>query len=286
MEKERLNLRIEQCNPKMMFTWQGARRCSQKEKHSHEFIELAFVLSGNANYHIDGRIVEVSAGDLLIFNPGVEHQCMITETGEPEITEFIVAFSGIKLKEYEWDFIPLPEPGNLMHTEGELKQKIYKLCLAMSAEKEVWQVGRYHLLRAYLIELLMFVLRDQSDPIKDDIERYSFESANKKYIVSQIVSYFEDHYHEKISLDKIADNMYLSSFYISRIFKSELGETPINYLINIRLEKAKELLLADETMSVQTAAACVGYKDAYYFSRLFKKKYGYAPSRARIETNG
>ena len=64
----------------------------------------------------------------------------------------------------------------------------------------------------------------------------------KKYVVEQIVNYFEDHYSEKISLESIAENMYLSTFYISKIFKSETGDTPIRHLINIRLEKAREIL--------------------------------------------
>ena len=50
--------------------------------------------------------------------------------------------------------------------------------------------------------------------------------GNKKYVVEQMIEYFEDHYAEKISLDQIAENMYLSPFYISKIFKSETGASP------------------------------------------------------------
>ena len=109
----------------------------------------------------------------------------------------------------------------------------------------------------------------------------AFESANKKYVVEQIMNYIEDHYSEKISLDQIAENMYLSPFYISRIFKSETGNAPIRYLINIRLEKAKELLEGGYEGSIQEVAAQVGYDDAYHFSKLFKKRYGISPSQAR-----
>lgn len=55
---------------------------------------------------------------------------------------------------------------------------------------------------------------------------YAFESVNKKYVVEQIVSYFEDHYAEKISLDTIAENMYLSPFYISKILRARQGKLP------------------------------------------------------------
>ena len=109
----------------------------------------------------------------------------------------------------------------------------------------------------------------------------SFESANRKYLVEKITDYFEDHYAEKISLDRIAGNMYLSTFYVSRIFKAETGNTPIHYLIDIRLTKAYNLLTQNLEMSIQEIAAQVGYEDAYHFSKLFKKKYGVAPSAVR-----
>jgi AraC-like DNA-binding protein len=100
-------------------------------------------------------------------------------------------------------------------------------------------------------------------------------------VVDQILSFFEDHYDEKISLDQIAENMYLSPFYISKIFKSETGDTPIRHLINIRLDRAKELLEEGYEGSIQEIAAKVGYDDAYHFSKLFKKHFGLTPTQAR-----
>ena len=86
-------------------------------------------------------------------------------------------------------------------------------------------------------------------------------------------------------MDHIAENMYLSPFYISKLFKSETGDTPINYLISLRMEKAKELLDRNPALSIQEVAAQVGYEDAYHFSKLFKKYYGLSPMyyKARIE---
>ena len=102
--------------------------------------------------------------------------------------------------------------------------------------------------------------------------------------MEKIIDYFEDHYADKISLDQIAGNMYLSPFYISRIFKAETGNTPIHYLIDIRMEKAMEFLRQEAGLSIQEAAARVGYDDAYHFSKLFKKKFGISPSAARGST--
>jgi YesN/AraC family two-component response regulator len=71
--------------------------------------------------------------------------------------------------------------------------------------------------------------------------------------------------------------MYLSPVYISKIFKEETGESPINYLIKIRLEKAKDILLNGNGGSIKSIANQVGYDDVYHFSKLFKKYYGISP---------
>ena len=127
------------------------------------------------------------------------------------------------------------------------------------------------------------MLHELSDPIEPS-KGYAFESVSKKYVVERIVSYFEDHYNEKISLDQIAENMYLSPYYISKIFKSETGDTPINYLISLRMQKARELLDENPEQSIQAVAMAVGYEDAYHFSKLFKKYFGLSPLyyKARI----
>ena len=86
---------------------------------------------------------------------------------------------------------------------------------------------------------------------------------------------------EKISLDLIARNMYLSSAYISKIFKEETGEAPINYLIKMRLERARIQLESDNGQSIKAISNSVGYDDVYYFSKLFKKYYGMSPVHYR-----
>ena len=79
-----------------------------------------------------------------------------------------------------------------------------------------------------------------SNPHTEAQQLCEFKTVNnRKYIVDKIKKYMEEHYREKISLDQIATNMYLSPFYISKLFKSETGDTPINYLINLRMTKAK-----------------------------------------------
>ena len=266
-------------NPAFLFTWKGRRTKDEEAYHSHDHLEIAFILSGCGRYRIGGELYDVEEGDLLILNPHVFHQGLVKDEENPA-TEFFVGAAELWLQGFEENTLPIPKEGPILHTQGELRQKLFRLCTSMEAEKSAGWEGRYFMMKAYMMQLVLLVLKTQMEPV-EITEGRPFESVNKKYVVEQILDYFEDHYAEKISLDRIADNMYLSPFYISRIFKSEVGDTPIRHLINIRLEKAMVLLKSGFSGSIQEVAARVGYEDAYHFSKLFKKRYGYPPSQVK-----
>lgn len=272
-------IEIEELNPTCLFTWKGKRVADEKNYHSHDYPEMAYILSGSGGYRIDDKIYDVSEGDMIILNPGNRHQALVTDE-ETGTTEFFVGLSDIQFQGLPPNVIPLPGESPILHTTGELRQKLFRICASMEAENTVYRQGRYFMMKAYLMQMLLLIVREQTEPV-EVTTGYSFESINKKYVVEKMVNYFEDHYNEKISLDQIAENMYLSPFYISKIFKSETGEAPIRHLINIRLEKAKELLEHGWVGSIQEVAAKVGYDDAYHFSKLFKKRYGVSPSQVK-----
>lgn len=271
---------IEELDPTFLFTWKGTRTKNENTYHSHDFLEMAFVMSGNGRYRIEDCIYEVTEGDLLIINPGIRHQALILEGSDLPTTEFFVGFSNIHMKGQPANYLPLPDKEHILHTSGDLRQKLFKICSSMESENAVCREGRYFMLKAYLMQMILLVAREQCEPVENS-SGCTFESSNKKYVVEQMISYFEDHYNDKVSLDQIAENMYLSPFYISKIFKSETGDTPIRHLINIRLEKARELLENGWGSSIQEVAASVGYDDAYHFSKLFKKRYGASPSQMK-----
>ncbi len=277
---EQKKITVEELNPTFLFTWKGTRHEDEANYHSHDYLEIAFVLSGAGRYRIEGEVYEVQEGDLLIFNPGVKHQALFVKEYEVPTTEFFVGCSDIQFAGFPANFLPIPNGAYMLHTTGELRQKLFKICSSMEAEKAVRREGKYFMLKAYLMQMLLLIIREQCEPVTST-GGYVFESMNRKYVVEQLVNYLDDHYNEKVSLDQIAEFMYLSPFYISIIFKRETGDTPIRHLINIRLEKAKELLESGYVGSIQEVAAMVGYDDAYHFSKLFKKHYGITPSQAK-----
>lgn len=271
---------IDCMDPKFLYTWKGTRHEDEADYHCHDHIEVAYVLSGTGKYRIEDEIVDISEGDFIVFNAGVHHQALFLKEAEIPTTEFFVGFWQIQFPGYPENYFPVPGGGYIIHTKGELRQKLFRICASMEAEKAARRAGRYYMMKSYLMQMLILIVREQSgpEPVAGTI---AFESVNKKYLVDKLVGYLEDHYNEKISLDQIAENMYLSPFYISKIFKSETGDTPIRHLINIRLEKAKQLLETGYGGSVQEVAAMVGYDDAYHFSKLFKKRYNITPTQAK-----
>src|SRR5699024_2742279 len=94
---------------------------------------------------------------------------------------------------------------------------------------------------------------------------------SKQYI-SQAKTYMQEHFHDAITLENVADAVNLSPNYFSNMFKQEFGETFIDYLTKLRLQEAKKLLEKNE-LSLKEISFIVGYKDPNYFSRVFKKHY-------------
>ena len=94
------------------------------------------------------------------------------------------------------------------------------------------------------------------------------------------VEYINAHYAEQLSLEQVAAQVYLNPDYFSRVFKTETGQTFINYLTDVRLQHSVQLL-ENTALRIQTIAQQVGYYNASYFSTTFKKKYGVSPYEYR-----
>lgn len=266
-------------NPHLLYI---AKRKAMEDgvDHTHDFMELTYVLSGKGKYIIEGEEYIVSGGDLLIGNPGLHHQFLVMDEKEAPV-EVYIGVSDLHFVDMPRDSIVLENNQPILHCKSELKQELNQLCQLMAAEYQTRKSGRYYMLRAYLMQMLLLIVREIRDEKEAEQDGYIFESKNKSYIVKKIISYLNENYASHISLDEIARNMYLSPVYISKLFKEETGESPINYLIQIRLDKAKDILLTDNYGSIKSVASAVGYEDVYYFSKLFKKYYGMAPAYYR-----
>lgn len=107
--------------------------------------------------------------------------------------------------------------------------------------------------------------------------KHQHKNYNTMY---EIAKYMENHYHENLTLQDIANQFYLSREYISRKFKQEFNVNLSDYLGTIRIDKAK-LLLLNPHLRIAQVAEMVGYQDEKYFSKVFKKLEGVSPNEYR-----
>lgn len=115
--------------------------------------------------------------------------------------------------------------------------------------------------------------------------RAEFLHEQSNTIIIKAKEYIEKNYNsDTISLTDVADAINLSPTYFSAIFKKQTGTNFIDYLTEIRLEKAKELLCCT-SMQISQIAFEVGFRDYRYFSQIFKKRTGMTPREFKAEKN-
>lgn len=104
------------------------------------------------------------------------------------------------------------------------------------------------------------------------------ESQKSAYAVKKVMDYIWDNYGDSsLSIKTLADHVYLTSTYLSNVFKKSTGITIGQYLVDVRIDKAKRLM-KEPKLKFYEVASMVGYKDANYFAKIFKKKTNMTPS--------
>ncbi len=98
--------------------------------------------------------------------------------------------------------------------------------------------------------------------------------------INRAINYLRDQYNNNFSLEDIANVANLSPFHFIRIFKATTGKTPYNYLLDIKIEKAKELLVLKKHTITEICFLC-GFNNLEHFSSVFKRKVGLLPSQYR-----
>jgi len=103
--------------------------------------------------------------------------------------------------------------------------------------------------------------------------------------VKKIINYIHQYYALDLSLDQIAEHVFLHPNYISSLFKKETGITFIHYLHLYRIQKAKQLMMKQQELSFQHISEKVGYENVRHFFNIFKKYCGVTPGEYRANYN-
>lgn len=174
--------------------------------------------------------------------------------------------------------------------EDNMSVKLKILEFVLFAEHQAYQNGgmTYHFEERK--DYLPFIMsaKENSDLKNWFVEKFksickNMASKQENHENSMIVKakeYIQANYHKDLSLDEVSRQLDLSSYYFSKLFKEETGSNFLEYVTNLRMEKAKELLLS-ENHSMKEICSAVGYSDPNYFSRIFKKNIGVTPTEYR-----
>ena len=243
--------------------------------HTHPFTELFYVVDGKGEFNIQGQRFPVKANDFVIINPQVEH----TELSSPdEPLEYIVL--GIKGLSFS-NLTPVSEGGhpfsffNLRDEQKDILRYLNAMVQEATSQSMSYELVCHNLLEILLIK----ILRHQHF----DLEVGKQNKATKD--ISFIKHYLETYYHESIQLEDLASMTHLSRFYISHSFKKEIGMSPMEYLIAIRIKESK-ILLRTTNYSISQVADIVGFTTPTYFSKQFRKSTGISPTDYREQYQG
>jgi len=255
--------------------------------HFHDFIEIVIILKGNGNQIVEGNEYQVSAGDIFVLQGYQVHAFKKADTLEIVNVMFtdskkksLLAFD--KLKELDgYSALFYLEPNfrnrqhynNLLRLDRKALTKVEFIVNSMIHEQQRERAGFQLVIKNKLEELIVELSRAYS--------KLDTKEANSLIRMSKVLDFLESYYTEDINLNELADKSFMSVRNFQRIFKKAIGQTPIDYLIHIRLQKAKSLLRNTE-MSLVDISYKVGFSDYNYFSRKFKQVVGIPPTKYKM----
>ena len=230
--------------------------------------QLLFVASGKTHFYIGGKDQIVTAGHMVLFQPKEEQHYEYFGEDKPEV--YWVHFTGSSVKEILRSYdIPLDEHIFFTGTPAAYTQ----LFKNMIEEFQSCKIGYREVLEMNLRQLFLMIQRTRLEkpPLVTTAVQQEMDFARQ---------YFHEHYNEPINIEEYAQSRHTSISLFMRNFKKVYGVSPKQYILNIRMNNAQNLLESTD-YTVAEIAAIVGYDNSLYFSRIYHKQKGQAPSDYR-----
>ena len=259
--------------------------------HMHDFIEIVYIISGNAEYILLNQSSKVTNGDLIIINYQTPHMFIGEKNGENHFIAYDLGFnpdfldhSLIGDKHFEdmhatfllSSLLPSKETHPTIHLTGNTFDDFNYLYSSMYKEYQQKQRGFDDIIRANIVELVVKIYRRLDDAAGHNI------NITRKRMIENIIEYIHLNYTHRITFSDIADRIYLNKDYLNRIFKHYTGKSIGIYLKQYRLEKACEIL-AGTDKTIETIYLQTGFQDAKFFYTEFKKYTGLTPGDYRLK---
>ncbi len=267
---------------------------SGDQLHHHDYMQIWYVLKGNCEHIVEGVKHILSKDDIFIIPPKIEHTTIPLKNSEIICCEFsyedffntsentiysdlynsILGFSSI--------YCFLAEIPDL-HTRFKLRPEISELIKSrmkyMLSEYVKCDMYFEQLISAEIVNMLILLSREyKKSPVSENIT-----ILHEKYmpLVESAINYIDANYNKPLKLEDVCKISMLSKTYFCYLFKTLTKRTFVEYLIDIRIQKAIELLKQPNN-SITWVGYEVGFNDSTHFSRTFRKVQGMSPRAYRI----
>jgi len=251
------------------------------EPNIHDWFEMVYVKKGYAVFEIEKQSAPIGPNDIIIIRPHRTHKLIVSSTEGCEFIVFSFTFenrknpqvSEISMNDF-LNFVRGSETEPFIKFKVNQKNEIITLLDRIVREKKNEDIGSEFY--SYLLVLELFVLLSRALKMQweDNISR----GTKIKELIEASVKFIENSYERDISISDISKYVFLSPGYYTRAFKEHMGVTPINYLLKLRVERAKELLAYTDKKAGDIALE-TGFSNQQRFNAIFKKFTGLTPTQ-------
>ena len=244
-----------------------------RKMHKSGSNELMHVIRGNVVLRVGNSRLKARPGDTLLVPVGSMHRDEFDLSTGLEV--FYVFFDWPPSK----DYFRLVRLNDVPRFCAPVAAEISKLCDRMQIGLDAGTETDQLLIGSYTHNILLLILREA---LRSNAQSNNHDNRlhHGQVLLLAARQYIDRHYAEQISLDHIADALRISPFYLSHLFSRESDFSFVEYITQVRMRKAKDLL-AGGAKNVSEAAYAVGYNDSNYFSKVFHRYFGVNPHSVR-----
>ncbi len=255
--------------------------------HTHDYIELGYVISGTFRQSILGKEVVFTQGDLCLIDKNCVHQDFLDECDARMIFMGISkeVFEDIMSRKYANDRILQFLQSALLQQKSLLQylhfkpypgtdEKMRENMNLLLKELDNFDGASDLICRGLLIRIFQLLGTGYEFSLSRELKK-----AKNWLFYEEITDYIKVNY-KSGSLEELCEKFHFQQDYFARLLKKQTGMTFIGYVQDIRLEEAKRLLLETD-MAVEDISEAVGYQNKGYFYRIFEKKFGCTPAKMR-----
>jgi len=245
--------------------------------HLHEGFEIYFLISGDVDYFVENKFYPLRTGDLIITNTQEIHKPAFnsSKTYERIVLEFnpdlLSYFSSEKFNLLKC-FLDRPiGEQNKVTLNPEQRKDLLEFFYKIEALQGQKNASRDILKLNYLIELLVYInIVFMNIPV-------NVEHKNIHEKLIPIIDYIDQHLSEDLSLQTLEEIFYINKYYLSKLFKNNIGSNLHEYIIFKRISMAKTLLTKGVNVT-DTCSKC-GFNDYSNFLKMFKRTVGFSPGQ-------